>query len=153
MNDLNFELIEDKVIAALEATGVYKTVATYSGNLADDIKKKAYKSPAAFVMYDGGPEHGLVDGHNIHEPVKFTIITLARSFRGKEAARKGAGTNEPGAYDALEAEQTALVNQKFGLDIIRLRRGRRQLLYSDASTVAYATEYTTSFDRTYDQGE
>lgn len=137
--------IEDRIIERLRQELTYlRTVRTYAGQLGDDIERLPVSFPAAYVVY-GGSTLRPVDGPNLEERVEFSIIVAARDPRGRASALR----EEPGAYRMVRDVLEALTNSTLGLQIERLCPERVSLLSISGTTVIYAVDFSTGFDRTF----
>lgn len=128
--------IEDAIIARIEAAAAaggvlgyrFRAVATYSGEMDQEVKHVAPSFPACWVAYMGEdrPEP-LGDGTYRHEPT-FALVIAARNVRNERARRHGS-VGEVGTYQMLEDLRALLSGKDLGLEIRDIEPGAtRQLV-------------------------
>lgn len=146
-SELDFETIEDAIIAAVRAEMPdLKTVKNYAGELEEaDLEKMTFLFPAAFIIYRGGPQTW-IDGQTFNEQPTFAVLFASKNFRGDEKVRK---SPKKGIYKFLKKGMEVLTNQTFGLDIERLAPTRKYLVFTSKSWAAYGIDFVTNFDTNY----
>ena len=143
--------IEDAIISALKnATGLeyLKTVASYGGQLDEDLGEVVRAYPAIWVVFAGSAKPEKLGANKWKVPATFAVIVAARNVRNEAATRKG-DAKEVGTYQMLEHVQTMLANNDFGLAIERLQPGAVGTLYNtivrkDALSV-FSQQWTTAY--------
>lgn len=124
--------IEDAIIKTLKeasALGYLKGVASYGGELDDDIGEVVRALPAVWVVFGGSDKPEKLGAEKWKVPCRFVTMVAARSVRNEAATRKGDKLNA-GSYQMLAHVQTLLLNNDFGLAIERLQPGRVQTQYN-----------------------
>jgi phage gp37-like protein len=151
LSNLTFNEIEDGIKEKLRVGMPYlKTLKTYGGELAEDIRRLPALFPAAYINY-GGSEFEIVDGLAHQETATFNILLCGRNLRDEQSGRKGDGRDsEKGAYRMLEDALISLVNQKITGDMLRLTPVAIQMLMHDKGLVIYGLSIKTSFDKDYE---
>jgi phage gp37-like protein len=157
--------IEDAIIARISAAadstpglGYRLKVASYGGELDDDLANVVRSFPAAWVTYAGGakPVKMNTSGTKWKTPATFAVMVGARNVRGERATRQGvkvAGViKEVGVYQMLKDVSLLLNGQDFGLGIKRLMPGATRTLYNTKlngqALAVFAREFHTEFVET-----
>lgn len=153
------DAIIDHIKAAASATpGLgYKllTVASYGGELDDDIAQVVRSFPAVWVTYAGSgkPRPYSTERGKWIVPCTFAVMVGARNLRGERSTRHGLKVNgvikEVGAYQMLKDIGLLLINQDFGLAIKNLVPGATKTLYNTKlngqALAVFAREWHTEF--------
>src|SRR4030067_3517742 len=138
---MTFEDIEDKIITELKTQLTYvKTIETYAGQLEQEIEKLPIIFPALFVAY-AGSNYEWVDGPNHNETCEFSILAAAKNLRGQASARK----DDYGCYQMITDVLAKLTNNKFGLEIEKLKPLRVTLVFISKSVAIYGIDFQTNF--------
>lgn len=155
--------IEDAIIAHIKAAAAaapglgYKLpiVASYGGELDDDLASVVRSFPAVWVTYAGS---GKPRPYSTHRgkwivPCAFAVMVGARNVRGERSTRHGLTVGgvikEVGAYQMLKDIGLLLINQDFGLAIKNLVPGATKTLYNTKlngqALAVFAREWHTEF--------
>lgn len=155
--------IEDAIVnhiqaAAASAPGLgYRipTVASYGGELDDDLAQVVRSFPAVWVAYAGGgkPKPYSASHGKWVVPATFAVMVGARNVRGERSTRHGLKVGgqvvEVGAYQMLADISLLLLNQDFGLSIKELVPGATKTLYNTKlngqALAVFAREWHTEF--------
>lgn len=155
--------IEDAIINHIKAAASampglgYKlpNVASYGGELDDDIAQVVRSFPAVWVAYAGGgkPRPYSTERNKWVVPATFAVMVGTRNVRGERATRHGLKVGgvikEVGAYQMLNDIGLLLVNQDFGLAIKNLVPGATKTLYNTKlngqALAVFAREWHTEF--------
>lgn len=136
--------IEDAIIARIQAAAsatpglgyTLKEVASYGGELDDDLAKVVRSFPAVWVTFAGSgkPKPVATARNKWLTPATFAVMVAARNVRGERATRHGvtvAGVlKEVGAYQILKDVGLLLINNDLGLAISHLKPGATRTLYN-----------------------
>ena len=136
---MTYAEIEEAVIDALKGNvpGL-RSVEPYAGQLEDEIKELAVRLPAAFVVH-GGSEFRWVDGATFRENVEFSVL-IARRVTGTDGA----------AQALMEEALEALCYLNAGDGAERLMPVRAELLFTNRLIAVNAIEFSTAFDRSFE---
>lgn len=155
--------IEDAIIAHIQAAAAatpglgYKlpVVASYGGELDDDLASVVRSFPAVWVTYAGS---GKPRPYSTHRgkwitPCTFAVMVGARNVRGERSTRHGLTVGgvikEVGAYQMLKDLGLLLLNQDFGLAIKNLVPGATKTLFNTKlngqALAVFAREWHTEF--------
>lgn len=155
--------IEDAIIdriktAASAAPGLgytLKDVASYGGELDDDLDKVVRSFPAVWVTFAGsGKSKPMSSARNKWlTPATFAVMVAARNVRGERATRQGIKVGgvikEVGAYQMLRDTSLLLINHDLGLPIGNLKPGAIRTLYNTRlngkALAVFAREYHTEY--------
>lgn len=154
--------IEDAMLqhlaAALTPAAVgYKvaSIATYGGELDDDLPQTVRKFPAIWLAFAGSGKPVPVGTQRDRwlVPATWAVMVGARNVRGEAVTRRGVRVGdtlvEVGAYQMLEDVRAALLNQDMGLEIERLAPGPVRTLYNtrlnEQAIAVFAQEWTTRY--------
>ena len=158
--------IEDAIIARIKAAATatpglgYRlpTVASYGGELDDDLANVVRSFPAVWVAYAGGgkPVKTNTAGTKWKTPATFAVMVGARNVRGERATRQGvkvAGEiKEVGVYQMLSDISLMLISQDMGLAITPLIPGAIKTLFNTRlngqAMAVFAREWHTAFIET-----
>lgn len=145
------DVIEDAILAAIkDASGLayLKTVATYSGELDDDLNNVVRSFPAVWVVFGGSGKPSKVGPEKWKTPATFVTMVATRNLRNEAAARKG-GAVEIGTYEMIKHVKTLMLGQDFGLKIERFEPGPVRTLYNTkiraSGLSVFSLEWTTAF--------
>lgn len=134
-------------IKAAEAAGALgyelKTVASYGGELTDDLNRIVHQFPAIWVIYSG-EKAGQAFSNTQQADAKYSVIVGAKSLRNEKSARKGSGTGV-GSYQMARDMKALLTGETFGLDISPLRFSAILPLFNDRSDKGLASIYKVDF--------
>jgi len=140
---MDFTDIEERIKERIRTSMPYlKLVATYAGELGEDLQKLPVPFPAVFVIY-GGSAYGRVDGRSFSDGPTFSVIVAAKDLGGPEKLRQG----EYGCYRMIRDVLDVLANETFGLDIWPMQPVRTSLIAVSKSMAAYGVDFKTSYDR------
>ena len=140
---MDFTDIEDRIKERIRTSMPYlKLVATYAGELGEDLQKLPVPFPAVFVAY-GGSAYERVDGRSFSDALVFSIIVAAKDLRGSVELRRG----EYGCYRMITDVLNTLANETFGLDMWPLQPVRTSLMSISKTMAAYSVDFRTSYDR------
>lgn len=126
------DAIEDAIIErikAAEGMKYLKTVATYGGELDDDLAYVVRSYPAVWIVYAGGGKPKKIAAEKWKVPVSFAIMVAARNVRNEASTRKGDAVNV-GTYQMLKDVRTLMLNQDLGLEIERFEPGAVRTLFN-----------------------
>lgn len=155
--------IEDAIVNQIKtAAGAtpglgYKlpNVASYGGELDDDLAQVVRSFPAVWVTYAGSgkPRPHSTERKKWYVPATFAVMVGARNVRGERSTRHGlkvgAQIVEVGAYQMLKDIGLLLINQDFGLSISRLVPGATKSLYNTKlngqALAVFVREWHTGF--------
>jgi phage gp37-like protein len=148
-----FALIEDAMAAHIvEAKLPYlRTVATYGGELDDNLAETIRRFPAVWLAFQGEGEGQRLatSGSVFRIPATWVLLVAARNLRNEAATRKGDKVNV-GTYQMLRDLRALLVGQDFGLDMDNLRPGRVRSLvnarFQAQGVSVYSMEWHTRYD-------
>lgn len=155
--------IEDAIIARIQAAASanpglgYKLheIASYGGELDDDLSQVVRRFPAVWVTFAGsGKSKPVSTARNKWlTPVTFVVMVAARNVRGERATRQGVTVGgvlqEVGVYQMLKDISLLLVNSDLGLPIGYLKPGATRTLYNTKlngqALAVFAREWHTEF--------
>lgn len=155
--------IEDAIIgliktAAAASPGLgYKipNVASYGGELDEDLPTVVRSFPAVWVTYAGGgkPKPMGTSKNKWLQPATFAVMFGARNVRGERSTRRGVKVAgqviEVVAYQMLEDISLLLINQDLGLKIDYLKPGAIRTLYNtkigSQGLAVFAREFHTEY--------
>lgn len=134
---IDFEAIEDGIVAALQADA---TIVAYAGHIgpwqgSPEQARQAgqvLKYPSITVVYTGGeldPKGQFTFGHE----AKFQVTVTARNLRSRRAQRASDASGEVGSYNVLADVLRVLSGQDLGLDMDELRPQTIEPLEPDAT--------------------
>lgn len=145
------DAIENAILDAIKnASGMeyLKTIATYGGELDDDLNNVVRSFPAVWVVYGGSGKPKKIGLEKWLTPATFVTMVAARNLRNEAAARKG-GAMEVGTYQMLAHVKTLMLGQDFGLAIERFEPGAVRTLYNTkiraSGLSVFSLEWTTAF--------
>lgn len=146
-------VIEDAILARIAGAKLpyLKTLATYGGELDDDLGEAVRRFPAAWVAFKGeGESQRLTTSGSVYRiPSTWVVLVAARNLRNEAATRRGDKVRV-GSYQMLLDVRALLAGQDFGLDIGNLRPGRTQSLtnakFQGQGMSVYAQEWHTMYD-------
>jgi phage gp37-like protein len=134
--------IEDAIIAQLKDEISYlKTCDSIDEFQVDDVAELVIRSPAAYVVYKGGEYESLPGGVQDRVMV-FLVIAVAKSARGGDAPRHGAG-GDKGAYDMIEDVRAALSGERCGLAISALLPVLEECIGTGPDIAIYGIQFRT----------
>lgn len=143
--------IEDAIISTLKqasALGYLRVVASYGGELDDEIGEVIRALPAVWVVFGGADKPQKLGAEKWKVPCRFVTMVAARSVRNEAATRKGDKLNV-GSYQMVEHVQALLLNNDFGLEIERLQPGRVQTQYNTKvrgqALSVFSIEWSTAY--------
>lgn len=143
--------IENAILDTVKnATGMayLKTVATYGGELDDDLNNVVRSFPALWVVFGGSAKPVKLGPQKWRTPATFVTMVAARNLRNEEAARKG-GAIEIGTYEMIKHVKTLMLGQDFGLPIDRFEPGAVRTLYNTkiraSGLSVFSLEWSTAF--------
>lgn len=135
-----------------------KEVASYGGELDDDLAKVVRSFPAVWVTFAGcgKPKPVSTEKKKWLTPATFVTMVGARNVRGERATRHGLKVGgeikEVGAYQMLQDISLLLINQDLGLAIDHLKPGAIRTLYNTKlngqALAVFAREWHTEFIET-----
>ena len=150
-------IIEVELVAAIEAAiveklknatalGYLKTVASYGGELDDDLSEVIRAYPAIWVVFAGSGKPEKLGAEKWKIPGTFVTMVAARNVRNEAATRLG-DAKEIGTYQMLRHVRTLLMNEDLDLPIARLQPGAVRSLYNTKvrgqALSVFAQEWTT----------
>ncbi len=143
--------IEEAVIQTLKdasALGYMRTIASYGGELDDEIGEVVRALPAVWVVFGGADKPQKLGAEKWKVPCRFVTMVAARSVRNESATRKGDKLNA-GTYQMIEHVQTLLLNNDFGIEIERLQPGPVKTLYNQKirgqALSVFSIEWSTAY--------
>lgn len=153
MPAVSISSIEDAIMARIAGAKLpyLKTVATYGGELDDDLTQVIRRFPAVWVAFqaEGEGQKLTTSGHVYRIPATWVVLMAARNLRNEAATRKGDHVNV-GTYQMLLDLRALLAGQDFGLEIDNLRPGRVRSLtnarFQGQGVSVYAQEWHTKYD-------
>lgn len=128
-----------------------RTLATYGGELDEDLGESIRRFPAAWVAFKGeGEGQRLTTSGSVYRiPATWVVLVAARNLRNEAATRRGDHVRV-GTYQMLADLRALLAGQDFGLEIDNLRPGRVQSLtnarFQGQGVSVYAQEWHTRYD-------
>lgn len=136
--------IEDAIIARIQAAASASpglgyqlpVVASYGGELDDDLAQVVRKFPAVWVTFAGCKASTKINtqGTKWRTPATFVTMCGSRNVRGERATRKGLTVGgvlrEVGVYQILQDVALLLANSDLGLAITPLKPGPIRTLYN-----------------------
>lgn len=136
--------IEDAIIARIKAAADalpglgyrLKEVASYGGELDDDLAKVVRQFPAVWVTFAGCAASRQLSTQKHKWITRATFVTMvaARNVRGERATRhgikEGGAIKEIGAYQMIGDVSLLLAGSDLGLEITRLNPGAIRTLYN-----------------------
>lgn len=158
--------IEDAIVAYVQAAAAaspglgYKltNVATYGGQLDEDLGVAVRSFPAVWVTYAGGgkPVPCGTSRGKYKVPATFVVMMGARNVRAERNTRHGLTVDgqivEVGVYRLMHDIGRLLLSQDFGLGITRLVPGATRTLYNtklnNQAMAVFAREWHTEFIET-----
>lgn len=153
MPAVSISSIEDAIMARIAGAKLpyLKTVATYGGELDDDLTQAIRRFPAVWVAFqaEGEGQKLTTSGSVYRIPATWVVLMAARNLRNEAATRKGDKVNV-GTYQMLLDLRALLAGQDFGLEIDNLRPGRVRSLtnarFQGQGVSVYAMEWHTRYD-------
>lgn len=153
MPAVSISSIEDAIMARIAGARLpyLKTVATYGGELDENLAEAVRCFPAVWVAFKGEGEGQRLTttGHVYRIPATWVVLAAARNLRNESATRRGDHVRV-GTYQMLLDLRALLAGQDFGLDIDTLRPGRVQSLtnarFQGQGVSVYAQEWHTRYD-------
>lgn len=150
---LDISSIEAAILARIAGAGLpyLRTVATYGGELDDDLATAIRRFPAVWVAFKGeGEGQPLNTAKSVYRvPATWTVLVAARNLRSEAATRKGDKVNV-GTYQMLVDVRALLAGQDLGLEIDNLRPGKVQSLtnsrFQGQGVSIYAQDWHTRYD-------
>lgn len=154
--------IEDAIIARIQAAssaipglGYKLSVASYGGQLDDNLGEVVRALPAVWVTYAGGPKpiKANTSGTKLKTGATFAVMCGSRNVRGERATRQGLTVGgvvkEVGAYQILEDVSRILKHQDLNLPITRLVPGATRTLFNtklnNLGMAVFAREFHTMY--------
>ncbi|MDH2918493.1 MAG: DUF1834 family protein [Sideroxydans sp.] len=129
--------IETAIIARIKAASLpyaLTSVASYGGELDDDLESVVRAFPAVWVTFTGGAKPERTGSRTWRVPCTFTVLCGVRSPRDEQATRHGltvAGVlKEVGVYQMLSDVRGLLLNSDLGLAIAPFAPGAVRTLYN-----------------------
>jgi phage gp37-like protein len=149
-------VIETAIIDLIKATPLpYKlaTVASYGGELDDELENVVRSFPAVWVTFSGGAKPERTGNRTWRVPCTFSVLCGVRSPRDEQATRHGlkvAGQlREVGVYQMLLDVRNLLINSDLGLSITPFAPGAVRTLYNTKlrteALAVFGQEWHTSF--------
>lgn len=136
--------------------GYLKTVASYGGELDEDLGEVIRAYPAIWVVFAGSGKPEKLGAEKWKIPGTFVTMVAARNVRNEASTRRGAA-NEIGTYQMLRHVRTLLMNEDFGLAIARFQPGAVRSLYNTKvrgqALSVFAQEWTTHWVETVPTAE
>jgi phage gp37-like protein len=151
--EITLAAIEDAIKARIAGAKLpyLRTVATYGGELDDNLAEAIRRFPAVWVAFqsEGEGQRLTTSGSVYRIPATWVVLAAARNLRNEAATRKGDMVNV-GTYQMLEDMRALLAGQDFGLEIDNLRPGRVRSLtnarFQNLGVSVYAQEWRTAYD-------
>ncbi|MDO9053840.1 MAG: DUF1834 family protein [Gallionella sp.] len=159
--------IEDAIIARIQAANAatpglgytLAEVASYGGELDDELGKVVRKFPAVWVTFGGTgkPKPLGTSRSKWLTPATFVVMVGARNVRGERSTRHGLTVGgvvkEVGAYQMLEDIGLLLINNDLGLaGVGHFKPGATRTLYNtklnNQAVAVFAREWHTEFVET-----
>lgn len=148
--------IETAIIACIRAASLpYKlaTVASYGGELDDELDDVVRSFPAVWVTFSGGAKPERTGNRTWRVPCTFSVLCGVRSPRSEQATRHGLTLNgvavEAGVYQMLADVRNLLLNSDLGLSINPFAPGAVRTLYNtklrSEALAVFGQEWHTSF--------
>lgn len=148
--------IETAIIACVRAASLpYKLamVASYGGELDDDLENVVRSFPAVWVTFVGGAKPERTGNRTWRVPCTFSVLCGVRSPRSEQATRHGLTLNgvavEAGVYQMLADVRNLLLNNDLGLSISPFAPGAVRTLYNtklrSEALAVFGQEWHTSF--------
>ncbi len=146
MADLTWKVIEEAVLAALQAElgSLVQTVASYQGNLLEDLQHQAWRLPAVLVSLRQTRGEQVAQGSS-DLILDFSVLVAVRPLRGEVEAR----LQEGGIYQILEGVRRALWHQDLGLEITPFSLEKEEPWLSNRELAVYGAGYRTSLVRNF----
>lgn len=149
-------LIETAIINLVKAAPLpyqLATVASYGGELDDDLAVVVRSFPAVWVTFSGSAKPERTGSRTWRVPCTFSVLCGVRSPRDEQATRhslKVAGQiREVGVYQMLLDVRNLLLNSDLGLSIAPLTPGAVRTLYNTKlraeALAVFAQEWHTYF--------
>lgn len=146
-------VIEDAILARIAGARLpyLRTLATYGGELDENLGESVRAFPAVWVAFKGeGEGQPLNTAKSVYRiPATWVVLVAARNLRNEAATRKGDKVRV-GSYQMLEDVRELLAGQDFGLEIGNLRPGKAQSLtngrFQGLGVSVYAQEWHTMYD-------
>jgi phage gp37-like protein len=145
--------IEDAMLARIAGAKLpyLKTVATYGGELDEELGETVRRFPAVWAAFktegEGQPLNTAKSVYRI--PATWVVFVAARNLRNEASTRRGDKVMV-GTYQMLKDVRALLIGQDFGLDIDNMRPGRVQSMvsakYRGQGISVYAMEWHTQYD-------
>lgn len=150
---LDISTIEAAIMASIAGAGLpyLRTVATYGGELDEDLATAIRRFPAVWVAFKGEGEAQPVNtAKSVYRvPATWTVLVAARNLRSEAATRKGNKVSV-GTYQMLADLRALLAGQDLGLEIDNLRPGKVQSLtnsrFQGQGVSIYAQDWHTRYD-------
>lgn len=145
--------IEDAIMARIAGARLpyLKTLATYGGQLDENLAEAIRRFPAVWVAFqaEGEGQKLTTSGSVYRIPATWVVLVAARNLRNEAATRKGDKVNV-GTYQMLKDVRALLAGQDFGLGIDNLRPGRVRSMtnasFQGQGVSVYAMEWHTRYD-------
>lgn len=149
-------IIETAIIDLIKATPLpYKlaTVASYGGELDDELENVVRSFPAVWVTFSGGAKPERTGNRTWRVPCTFSVLCGVRSPRSEQATRHGLTLNgvavEVGVYQMLADVRSLLLNSDLGMSIAPFAPGAVRTLYNTKlrteAMAVFGQEWHTSF--------
>lgn len=132
MADVTLDEIEEGIKSLIKAAAgmqYLKSVATYGGELDDDLKKVLRSYPAVWIVYAGSGKPKKVAAGKWKTTATFVLMVAARNVKNEASTRKGS-SGEVGSYQIIQDAGALLLNQDLGLEIARFEPGAIRTLYN-----------------------
>lgn len=131
---------EVEMVAAIEAAivekfknatalGYLKTVASYGGEMDEDLGEVIRAYPAIWVVFAGSGKPEKLGADKWKIPGTFVTMVAARNVRNEAATRRGDAV-EVGTYQMLRHVRTLMLNEDFDLPVARFQPGEVRSLYN-----------------------
>lgn len=155
--------IEDGIINRIETAASatpglgykLKKVASYGGEMDDELAKVVLSFPAVWVTFAGCGKSKPMNTQKTKwiTPATFVTMVGARNVRGERATRRGVKVGsqliDVGAYQMLEDVSLLLSGSDLGLEILALSPGAIRTLYNTSlnnkAVAVFAREWHTGF--------
>jgi len=105
------------------------------------IEELPDKTPAVYVVYQGGP-FTLTTGDTQYADTVFSLIAVARNVRADESARHGRD-GVVGVYEILDDIRQYMTNNDLGLEMTRLRPLDVEALDGNEELAIYAARFSS----------
>lgn len=152
-------VIEDTIIARIKSAAdatpglgyKLKEIASYGGELDEDLARVVPSFPAVWVTFGGIKSSTKMNTAGTKWRTQATFVTLvgARNLRGERATRHGLSVggvlHEVGTYQMLMDLRTILLGSDLGLPITKLQPGAVRSLRHQKGISVLAREWHTEF--------